>query len=66
MGTYVFGLPLDLGMKPYNTFGKTECFLHVLRTEVKISPVLGTYISRLKGGSDNVLLWFPEHFTGRF
>jgi hypothetical protein len=34
---------------------KTEAFLkNILRTEVKVLPVLGTFIFRLHGGSENI------------
>ena len=33
---------------------------------MKISPVLGTHIFKLQGGSENVLLWFSESFPGNF
>jgi hypothetical protein len=46
--------------------GKTEHFLKVLGIEVKMLPVLGTFIFRLQGGSENVLLWFIGDFPGRF
>ena len=37
---------------------KTECFPNVYRTEVNISPRLGTCIFRLHAGSEKNVLWF--------
>jgi hypothetical protein len=39
-------------------------FFNVLWTEVTILPVLGMFIFRLQGGSENVLLWPPLGFHG--
>jgi hypothetical protein len=57
-----FVLSHQLNMLPV----KVKIFLNVLRMEVKISPVLGTFILRLQDGLANVLLWFPESFLGGF